>query len=233
MQVGGQDDSTGSEPSRDGKPPRVAAWSTFGLFAETLFTGVLVAGFGVLVVTFIPAIAAGTSHLRRHLSGGVDSVDTFVADFRVAWRTLWPLAISAPVLAGVLVVNAALVRDGAVPGGRPMMSVMLVLATTLVVVSLRAAAMWRPHLPSGRSFANPHGGTLWIGKRQAVRANWTAMSDAARRSASDPVGTALVVVAVGLCALLAWMLLPLIAVAPGLLAFALVAVEQRYLSRPA
>lgn len=233
MQDGRQDDSPGPDESRDGDPPPIAAWSTFALFAETLFTGVLVASFGVLVVTFIPAIAAGASHLRRHLRGEVDSVDTFMADFREAWRTLWPLAFSVPVLAGVLVVNASLVRNGAVPGGRLMMSVMVVVATTLVVVSLRAAAMWRPRVPSVRSVVGPYGRTPWITNRQAVRSSWTATSDAARRSAGDPVGTVLVVVAVGLGVLLTWMLLPLVAVVPGPMAFALVAVEQRYLSRPA
>lgn len=199
-------------------------WSNFGLFAETLFTGVVVACLGVLVVTLLPAMAVGTSHLRRFLEGDVDSLADLLARFGVAWRALWPLAIGVPVLLAVLVVNAVLVGDGAVPGGGVIVFVMVALATALAVVSLRATAMWRPPVPDRRSDTQP---LAAMTARSTVRQNWKMLVDAGRRSASDPAGSVLVMVAIGLCVMLGWMLLPLVAVAPGLLAFALVALEHR------
>ena len=196
---------------------------SFGLFAETLFTGLLVAAFGVLLVTFIPAIAAGTSHLRRYLNGDVVSVQAFTADFRTSWRALWPLAVGAPVFAGVLVVNAVMLAAGVAPGGGRMVAVMVGLVLAVAVVSLRASAMWRPQTLSSAA-ENPG---------RPAAAGWAVVANAGRDSADDPLGSTLVVVAIGGGALLGWMFFPLLVVAPGLLALALVAAEHRSLARRA
>jgi hypothetical protein len=197
-----------------------ARWGSFTRFSETLLTGVLVACGSVLVVTAIPALAAGTAHLRRHLDGEADSIATFVTDFRRAWRALWPLGIAAPLLVVLLAINASSVATGAAPGGAPVVVVTAAIATAAVVVAARAAVLWRPR-PT-----DVHAASDGSARRTILR-NRAIVIDAGRRAVDDPVGSAWIVTAVAMGALLAWMLPPLAIVAPGLVALALVAVERR------
>ncbi|MBK5249763.1 MAG: hypothetical protein JJE50_10115, partial [Actinomycetales bacterium] len=61
---------------------------------------------------------------------------------------------------------------------------------------------------------------------------WTAaLREAARRSVADPAGSVLVLVAVGLCAVLIWMLNVLVVIVPGLLVLAVLSVEHRHQRR--
>jgi hypothetical protein len=180
-------------------------WSAFGLFSETLLTGVVVAVLSVPVLTLIPALAAGTAHLHRYTAARTSTIRMLLTDFAAAWRELWPIAFGAVMLVGMLVVNAALLAAGAVPGGVPLAVLMSGLAITAGIVCLRVAGRW------------------WLARlpaRDALRA-------AAQASISDVGGSALVALAVGMCVVLAWMLVPLAVLAPGLLALALLVVEQR------
>lgn len=190
--------------------PTASGSGGFGLFGEMLVTGVLVAAFSLPVVTFLPALAAGTSHLRRHLSGEVESVRAFAADFGAAVRIMWPLALGSAVVLGLLTANIVLLSGGDVPGGGPLATVMAVLAVAVAVVCLRSCVLWTP----------------------AASSSADLLRAALRRAGSDLRGSALLVVAIGACLVLAWMLVPLLVVVPGLLALALVAVEDRQSAGP-
>lgn len=203
MPTAADDPSAGRGKNDDG----TAAPETGGLslFGETLLAGLLVAAASVPVVTLLPALAAGSAHLRRHVRGEVDSVRYFAADLRAALRALWLLGVAFTVLILLLAVNTVLLWGGAVPGGRLLAVVMVALCAGVTVVSLRSTGLWRPGAATGR-----------------------LVQVAARRSVADPAGSVLVLVAVGLCGVLVWMLAPLAVVVPGLLALALVAVEHRH-----
>lgn len=179
--------------------------SSFGLFSEMLLTGVVVAVLSVPVLTLLPALAAGTAHLHRYAAERSSTMRMLLADFATATRELWPIAVGGVVVAGVLALNAALIAAGTVPGGVPMAVLMIALAVVAGIVCLRVAGgWWHTRLPAG----------------QALRA-------AAQAAGRDIGGSALVALAVGMCVVLAWMLVPLAVLAPGLLALALLVVEQR------
>jgi hypothetical protein len=179
--------------------------SSFGLFSEMLLTGVVVAMLSVPVLTLLPALAAGTAHLHRYTAERSSTMQMLVRDFAAATRELWPIAVGGVVIVGVLVLNAALLAGGAVPGGVPVAVLMIALAIAVGIVCLRSAGRWwHARLPVGET-----------------------LSAAAQASRHDIGGSALVVLAVGMCVVLAWMLVPLAVLAPGLLALALLVVERR------
>lgn len=179
--------------------------SSFGLFSEMLLTGVVVAVLSVPVLTLLPALAAGTAHLHRYAAERSSTMPMLLRDFAAATRQLWPIAVGGVVVVGVLVLNAALLAKGAVPGGVPVALLMIALAIAVGIVCLRAAGRWwHARLPAG----------------EALRA-------AAQASRRDIGGSMIIALAVGMCTVLGWMLVPLAVLAPGLLALALLAVEQR------
>ncbi len=55
----------------------------------------------------------------------------------------------------------------------------------------------------------------------------TAISDGARLALADPIGSVLLLTAVGLCMTIVWMYTLLVILAPGLLTFAIVGVASR------
>lgn len=189
----------------DDSAPAPAPGSGFGLFGETLLTGLLVAVASLPVVTLLPAVAAGCRHLRRYVRGEADALRLLVADLLAALRALGLLGVAFTALLVLLAVNTVFLWQGVVPGGRPLAVVMVALAAGTAVVALRSAALWRLGTSPGQ-----------------------LVQRAARRSFTDPTGSLLVVVAIGLCGVLVWMLAPLLVVAPGLLTLALVAVEHRH-----
>ena len=156
------------------------------------------------IVTAVPALAAGVSHVRRHLDGRPDTVAALWEDFRAACRGVWLVAIGAPVLLLVLLFNLQLLGSGGMPGGTGVRIATGFLVAALLVVVLRAAAGWSP-------------GASW----------GTVVVSAAKRTGDDLVGTLLLGVALGLCAVMVWMLAPLAVIVPGLLSLAVVAVEHR------
>jgi hypothetical protein len=185
--------------------PLAGGTTRLQLFGEVLLVGAVVAVLSIPLVTAVPALAAGVLHLRRHLSGAPDSLRDLVGGFGSAVRDLWLPGILLPVLLALLGLNVWLAGTGALAGGGVVTWVSVAVGVVAVVVALRTAGTWAP----GR------------GGVPAVRA-------AARRSFADPTGSALLVVAVALCAVLVWMLVALLLVVGGLLAMAVLAVEHRW-----
>ncbi len=197
-----------TRPDDDAPPApadkRQVAAQRFGLFSEALLVGLGVSVLSIPVITAVPALAAGVSHVRRHLDGRPDTVAVLWQDFRAACRGVWLVSIGMPVLLLVLLFNLQLVGAGGVPGGTGVRVATAFLVVVLLVIVLRAAAGWTP-------------GARWGAVVQA----------AAQRAGADLMGTLLLGVALGLCAVMVWMLVPLAVIVPGLLSLAVVAVEHR------
>ncbi|WP_314147619.1 hypothetical protein [uncultured Leifsonia sp.] len=192
-----------------GKPPQLDGMRRFGgrgvaAFGEMLVVGLAVTALSLPVVTAVPALAAGVRHLESHLTDRPDSVRGM---FSLAWaaiRSGWLFGLGSALIVGLLLLNVALGVQGLVPGGAAFAAVSGALAAVVAVVACRVAALWTP----GRRWA-----TLWReGRSLAV---------------GDPAGSALVLAGLGVGLVVAWMLPPLIVIAPGLTAVALVAAERR------
>lgn len=188
----------------EGATPAVRRGAAFALLAEVLLSGAVLAVASIPLVTAVPALAAGAGHLRAHLTGDTDSIGGLLRRLVVAQRGLWAVGLAVPALLLVLAFDAWLAATGALPGGPVVTGVCAAVASAALVLPLRLAGTWRP----GR------------GARAAV-------TEAARVSLRDPVGTLLLVAAVGVVAVVVWMLVPLVLIAPGLLALAAVGVEER------
>lgn len=184
--------------------PRGLRGAGFALLGETLLVGVVVLLASVPVVTAVPALAAGARHLRRHLVGEADGIGDLARDVVVAVRDLWVVGFAVPVLAVLLAYDVWLARTGVLPGGTFVVAVSLLVAAGVVAVVLRLVAAWTP------------GDDLRAGLRTA-----------GRRAREDLGGSMLLVVAVVVCGVLVWMLLPLVIVVGGLLSLAALAVEAR------
>ncbi|MBO1752612.1 hypothetical protein J4G33_12435 [Actinotalea sp. BY-33] len=174
-----------------------------GLLGETLVVGAAVAVVSIPLVTAVPAVAASVRHLRRHLLGEPDTLGALAREMVVAARDLWWVGLVLPI--ALLVLGFNLWAAAWVPGGDVVRVVILAIAAALLVVVLRAAARWVPGARATRLLA-----------------------DSARRSRADLAGSALLVVALGACGLLVWMLVPLLLVVGGLVVLAAVAVENRW-----
>lgn len=185
--------------------------SRFALFSETLLTGVVLFVLSLPLVTILPALAAGVAHLRRHLEGRPDSLGRLWADYLTAVRTGgWLVTVAVLALTALLGFNLTLARSGVLPGGQLVAVLTVVLVVVVLVVALRAAGRW----PDTGQWA-------------------AAVTDAWHTLRTDPTGAALVASAVGLCAVMVWMLLPLLFLVPGLLALAVMAVDHRPAARAA
>jgi hypothetical protein len=197
-----QRDDVAGQPGRSGRSGRF--WGSFSLFAEAALTGFVVAVASIPVVTAVPALAAGATHLRRHLRGQPDSVGDLVRGLAPALRSLWPVGVLVPLLLFVLRFNVLLAGTGALPGGSVVAVVSWVLLVLVAVVALRTAGAWTATVP------------------------WTRqVTDAARRTVDDPAGTALLVAALGMSAVFVWMLPPMLLLVGGLLALAALSVTAR------
>ncbi|MDT0346477.1 hypothetical protein [Streptomyces litchfieldiae] len=184
-------------------------WNTgLALFGEVVITGALVALLALPVVTALPALAAGTAHLRRHLSGDSVRVAELLRDFAAACRALWLAGLAFTGVALVLLWNLSLAQAGVIPGSGGMQAVTLVLLAAWAVLLLRTAAVWRP----GADAAG-------------------AVREAVGRAREDVAGSVLLAFGWALCAVFVWMLLPLFLLTGGLLALAAVAVEARAAAR--
>jgi hypothetical protein len=182
------------------------------LFAEVAITGVLVAAGSLLLVTLVPSLAAGTAHLRRHLSGRETTVRRFAAEWWAAVRDLWLLGLAVLALAVLLVGDWQLAVSGVVPGASVVAVVVALFAAGAVAVVLRAACAWAD------ADGEPVPGTT----------TRRALSVATERATDDLTGSTLLAAAVLMAAVLVWMLVPLALVVGGLLALAVVAVETRH-----
>jgi len=202
---GAEDDAARPRDLSAPRGPLVGGTTRFALFGEILLVGVVVAVASIPLVTVVPAVAAGVLHLRRHLSGAPDGLRDLLGAFVSAVRDLWLPGVLLPVLLALLGLNVWLAGSGALVGSGVVTWVSVAVGVVAVVVALRTAGTWSP----GR------GGVA-------------AVRTAARRTVADPTGSALLVVAVVLCAVLVWMLVALLIVVGGLVAMAVLAVEHRW-----
>ena len=180
------------------------SFGKFSLFAEVLLTGVYVTVLSLAVVTALPAVTAGVGHLRRHLRGESDGVAELWEDFRGACTGVWVVAVGSLVVFLLIGLNLWAVSTGALPGGTVVGFVSAGLGVALSVGLLRAAGAWAP-------------GETWFG---LVRRSVGEIGE-------DLVGSAMLFAAVVMCAVLVWMLEPLVIIVGGLLAFAVVGVDFR------
>lgn len=198
-------------PGTDGRPeahpePGAAPGASRGGTPPVRELLLVVLGVGVLsvpLVTVLPAVAAGSAHLRRSLTGAGGGPRALWRDVVAALRGVWPYALGSLALLVLLWFDVA-AGDGGLAGGAGTQVFAWLLAAVLVVGLLRAAGDWRP-------------GASW---REVVRA-------AGRRAGDDLAGSALVLLAVGLCAVAVRALPPLGLLVPGVLALVVVAVERR------
>lgn len=179
----------------------------FGVFAETLLTGVWIAVASLGVVTYPAAFAAGARHLRRrtgHRGGGWRE---FAADFRSAVRGGWAAGLLGWAAVALAWLDVHAVRAG-LPGGPSAGAVGLFALIGLAVAGMRAAAVWTP-------------GDAWR----------ALLADAGRRTVLDPAGSFLLVGGLVLVAGSALLIAPLAVPVLGAVAAAAVAVEERYRHR--
>ncbi|WP_129788740.1 Poxvirus protein I5 [Promicromonospora panici] len=193
---------------------RVAGEGWFALLGETLLTGLLTLVGSLPVVTAPAALAAGAAHLRRHLGGYDTSVRFFFHDWLAAARSLWALGVLIPLAAVAVWVNTGLTASGELPGGSVVRWVTWAAAACAAVVVVRAAAAW--------SDDDRPAGSVGL---------WWELSRGVVRTREDLSGSALLLAALVMCAVLVWMLLPLVLVTGGLLSLAATAVEARRLNR--
>jgi hypothetical protein len=178
-----------------------------GAFGEMLVVGLAITALSLPVVTAVPALAAGARHLESHLTDRPDSVRGL---FSLAWtaiRSGWLFGLASAAVIGALLLNVALGLQGLVPGGETLAAVSGALAAAVAVTVCRVAALWTP-------------GSRW-------RTLWR---EGRSLALSDPIGSLLVLAGLGVGLVVAWMLPPLIVIAPGLTAVALVAAERRRLA---
>ncbi|MEU6249466.1 hypothetical protein [Glycomyces sp. NPDC047010] len=196
------------------EPPRRAAehlvrfgGGALGLFGEMIVVGLVVTALSLPLVTALPAVAAGTRHLDRHASDHSDGLGDLLRAAWLAFRTGWAASVVTALAVALLGLNVALGVQGLVPGGTPLAVVSAVFALVIAVVAVRAASLWEPS------------------------ADWRdLLREAAALTTADPVGTAYVLIGLGVAAVVAWMFLPLIVIAPGMLAVALIAARRRALA---
>lgn len=180
----------------------------FALFGEALWVGVLVTLAGLPLLTLPAALAAGVRSLRRYLRAERSGLTEFWGDVRAAALGGAVVALITLAALGVLSISGFVAATSPLPG-RELVLVVCGLATVGIVTTLVAlASQWRP-------------ARGWRGAARVVRASMVG----------DVSGTALLVVAVGLTAVAAWQLPPLIVPALGCLVFAAAVVIERRLAR--
>ncbi|NUQ91027.1 MAG: hypothetical protein HOQ43_21500 [Glycomyces artemisiae] len=175
-----------------------------GLFGEMIVVGLVVTALSLPLATALAAVAAGTRHLDRHAADHGDGLGDLLSAAWRALRTGWAASALTALAVGLLGLNVALGVQGLVPGGTPLAVVSAAFALVIATVAARAASLWEPS------------------------ADWRDLfHEAAALTAADPVGTAYVLIGLGVAAVVAWMFLPLIVIAPGMLAVALIAARRR------
>ncbi|GGM08386.1 hypothetical protein GCM10010102_00450 [Promicromonospora citrea] len=231
--VAGASGGAGGRPDErpDEQPgERVPGEGRFALLGETLLTGLLVLAGSLFVVTLPAALAAGVAHLRRYVAGYDTSAHSFARDWRAAVRETWLLGVLALAAGAVVLVNTGLTASGVLPGAPVVRWVTWAAAACAAVVLVRAAAAWSDGEGATARPAETDRGP--VGGRDAPRSARALLARGAARAGDDLVGSALLLAALGLCAVLVWMLLPLVLVTGGLLSLAATAVETRRTGRP-
>ncbi|KQQ05545.1 MULTISPECIES: hypothetical protein [unclassified Rathayibacter] len=178
------------------------AANKFALFAEVLFTGVLVTVLALPLVTLPLALAVGARHLRRFVLDEPSSMRTALAEARAGLLRSLPVGLGLVVASAALALDLALVAGGALPGAAAVGVVCAALLAAGLVVLLTACAAWQPD-------------SRWL----------PLLQEAAARSVRDLRGSGAVLVALLLAAVVTWQLAPLVVPALGCTVFAAVAVR--------
>lgn len=189
-------------PDRGGRA--VLGQGVFGVFGEMLVVGLVVSALALPLATLLPGLAAGSAHLGRAMSDRPSTMRDLAADVWLAIRGGWLYGLAVAALLTVLGWNVAVGLAGVIPGGTAIAAISAAMALAVVVVAGRSAAMWRP-------------GAHWP---RLIR-------EAAEATRSDPAGSMLIAVALGVCAVVTWMYAPLALIAPGMFCFAATVVERR------
>ncbi|MET9832108.1 hypothetical protein ABZ078_23040 [Streptomyces sp. NPDC006385] len=175
------------------------------LFADMLGVGLATAVAGLPLVTIPAALSTACAVLRGAGEGQPATAGRYVEVLRRRLRA-GDLTAGVVALAGALLFAADLALAGAGLPGAPLFAVVAgAIGAAALVVGLRACA-------------RPESLTDWR----------TALREAARDSIRDVGGSGLVLLAVTTAVLCAWMLVPLLFLAPGPLALALTAVHIRW-----
>ncbi|WKK72351.1 hypothetical protein Q0F99_05050 [Rathayibacter oskolensis] len=95
------------------------AANKFALFAEVLFTGVLVTVLALPLVTLPLALAVGARHLRRFVLDEPSTLGAALAEARAGLLRSLPIGLGLVVASAALALDLALVAGGALPGPRP------------------------------------------------------------------------------------------------------------------
>jgi uncharacterized membrane protein YesL len=180
-------------------------WRTgLGEFSDCLLAGLLVALASVPVVTAVPAFTAGCRVLDRvRHDVGRPLWTTFWADFREAARGGVPFGLGC--LAAVVLFAVDLAVVASMPGADVLRAALWLLAVAGVVVAVRTCEVVATGAPGWRR----------------------AFVTAARETAASPGTGLLLAGAIGLSAVLVWMLPILALVVAGPLALAAVATGGR------
>jgi len=199
--------TTGRTGTTGASVPRGAAAKEASMIphqvAAMALTGVLMFVASIPLVTVLAAGGAGAQLLREQaVSDREPRVRRFVRLFCTALRDpIGALMVLVLLVVGALDLLAVL---GGAPGARVLGPVLGLLGVAAVVCGLRAAARWHP-------------GLRWA----------DALVAAARATLVDPAGSAVLVVALALVAVIVTQAAAFVVLAPGLLVLAALAVELR------
>src|SRR5699024_8391975 len=95
--------------------------------------------FWLPVLTLLPALAAGSAHLRRYLEGRADPVREIVSDFAACCRGVWGYGLLLPVGALLLVLNVDIATYTDLPGGSALRVLSYLVGAAVAVLALRTA----------------------------------------------------------------------------------------------
>lgn len=202
-----RDERSGAGPAGEGHDPGrlPGATAKFALFGEVLFTGILVTGLSLPIITIPLAFAAGTRHLRRFLRGESSSMSLVWRDLapRNLLRSL-PVGLTFALVLAVLAADLVLGYDGIVPGAGIVLVVGWLALAFVACTLLTAARLWEPERG-------------WLAAVRACRPEWRA----------DPVGVLYLLAGVLFVGVVSWQLLPLVVPGVGCLILAVIAIPER------
>ncbi|NQX29912.1 hypothetical protein HQQ81_21405 [Microbacteriaceae bacterium VKM Ac-2854] len=178
------------------------ATNKFALFAEVLYTGLVITIVALPLVTLPLALAVGIRHLRRFVLDESSTVAKVWADVRAGFVRSLPVGLAVVGGSAVVALDLLLASTGALPGGIGVAVVLALALLAALVALVGAAADWQP---SAR----------WL----------PLLRTSARRAATDARGTSFLVVALVLTGVITWQLAPLIVPCLGCLAFAALALR--------
>ncbi len=163
----------------------------------------------VPVVTIFPAYVAAVLFLRRSLTGRSDTVMSFWHDFKQVFTSGgWKTSLVSAGLILLFAFGYTYANFGMLPVASKQFSwLVAIMAVLSYLVFLKYASLYASD----------------SGSRKPVQRIESSLTNLL----SHPSNTVLLVVAVLLCAVFIWMLIPLFLIVQGLMVFALVATEHK------